>query len=203
MVWEQVTRRAGVSPDTYQLWIEERDSLNATAAAGHIVAVTRQAVERLPDSRLAAVLAHELGHHVGGHTWAGVIDDWCALPARVVGRGILLGLARLFGLRNPAGIACGRCLSVLLVLFLFTLTFAERHWWPALAIAVGPVLIAWLRRRAECRADAYAAGPGHIPDIRPFRTRARTRPHRGRAGRPPVAWLRRPRTPMPRPGCGI
>ncbi|MFD0385097.1 M48 family metalloprotease [Streptomyces stramineus] len=86
-VWEEVTRRAGVSQGTYELWVQERAELNATAAAGHIVAVTRHALDRLPNSQLAAVLAHELGHHVGGHTWAGMLADWYALPPGRCGGG--------------------------------------------------------------------------------------------------------------------
>ncbi|WP_329619990.1 M48 family metalloprotease [Streptomyces sp. NBC_01255] len=160
VVWEQVTRRAGVDQETYELWIQERTELNATAAAGHIVAVTRHAMERLPNSRLGAVLAHELGHHVGGHTWAAMLADWYALPARAAGRGILALLFLLFRTRHWAGVACGGCLSLMIVQFLFVFTFVEGHWWFVLPVAAGPLLIAWLHRRAEFRADAYAVGLG-------------------------------------------
>ncbi|MFH8788711.1 M48 family metalloprotease [Streptomyces roseoverticillatus] len=159
-VWEEVTRRAGVNQGTYELWVQERAELNATAAAGHIVGVTRHALERLPNSRLAAVLAHELGHHVGGHTWAGMLADWYALPARTVWRLITTGLLLLLGSRNVAGIACGGCLSVTFVWFVYVLTFTESMWWLTLPVAIGPFLVAWLHRRAECRADDYAAGLG-------------------------------------------
>lgn len=159
-VWEEVTRRAGVNQCTYELWVQERAELNATAAAGHIVGVTRHALERLPNSQLAAVLAHELGHHVGGHTWAGMLADWYALPARTVWRLITTGLLLLLGSRNVAGIACGGCLSVTFVWFVYVLTFTESMWWLTLPVAAGPLLVAWLHRRAECRADDYAAGLG-------------------------------------------
>ncbi|MGK5549842.1 M48 family metalloprotease, partial [Streptomyces sp. URMC 127] len=159
-VWEEVTRRAGVDQGTYELWVQERAELNATAAAGHIVGVTRHALERLPNSRLAAVLAHELGHHVGGHTWAGMLADWYALPARTVWRWITMGLLFLLGSRNVAGIACGGCLSVTFLWFVYALTFTESMWWLTLPVALGPFFVAWLHRRAECRADDYAAGLG-------------------------------------------
>ncbi|MEV6728293.1 MULTISPECIES: M48 family metalloprotease [unclassified Streptomyces] len=159
-VWEQVTRRAGVDRETYELWIQERTELNATAAAGHIVAVTRHAMERLPNSRLGAVLAHELGHHVGGHTWAAMLADWYALPARAAGRAILALLFLLFRTKHWAGIACGGCLSLTIFQFLFMFTFVEGMWWLVLPVAAGPLLIAWLHRRAEFRADAYAVGLG-------------------------------------------
>ncbi|MFC9699094.1 M48 family metalloprotease [Streptomyces sp. NPDC056943] len=159
-VWEQVTRRAGVDRETYELWIQERTELNATAAAGHIVAVTRHAMERLPNSRLAAVLAHELGHHVGGHTWAAMLADWYALPARAAGRAVLALLFLLFRTKHWAGIACGSCLSLMIVQALVMFTFVEGMWWFVLPVAAGPLLIAWLHRRAEFRADAYAVGLG-------------------------------------------
>lgn len=160
LVWEQVIRRAGVDRGTYELWIQERTELNATAAAGHIVAVTRHAMERLPNSRLGAVLAHELGHHVGGHTWAAMLADWYALPARAAGRAILALLFLLFRTKHWAGVACGGCLSLMIVQFLFLYTFVEGMWWLVLPVAAAPVLIAWLHRRAEFRADAYAVGLG-------------------------------------------
>ncbi|MFE2150426.1 M48 family metalloprotease [Streptomyces lavendulae] len=160
LVWEQVTRRAGVDRETYELWIQERPGLNATAAAGHVVAVTRHAMERLPNSRLAAVLAHELGHHVGGHTWAAMLADWYALPARAAGRALLVLLLALFRAKHWTGVACGGCLSLLIVQFLFLFAFVEGMWWLVLAVAAGPLLIVRLHRRAEFRADAYAVGLG-------------------------------------------
>ncbi|MGW1765796.1 M48 family metalloprotease [Streptomyces sp. NPDC002073] len=164
-VWSEVTRRAGVTPGTYQLWVQERAELNATAAAGHIVGVTRHAMERLPNSRLAAVLAHELGHHVGGHTWAGMLADWYALPARTAWRLTLLGLLRLLRSDRPGVMACGGCLTLVLGYMVFALTFMESMWWLTVPLAVGPLLVAWLQRQAEFRADAYAAGLGFGPEL--------------------------------------
>lgn len=160
LVWEQVTRRAGVDRETYELWIQERTELNATAAAGHIVAVTRHAMDRLPNSRLGAVLAHELGHHVGGHTWAAMLADWYALPARAAGRAVVLLLFVLFRTKHWAGIACGGCLTLMIVQLLFVFTFVQGYWWFVLPVAAAPLFIAWLHRRAEFRADAYAVGLG-------------------------------------------
>ncbi|MGH1555409.1 M48 family metalloprotease [Streptomyces sp. L7] len=72
-VWREVTARAGVEGRNYELWVEDSDGLNAVAAAGHIVGVTRFALNELPNGELAAVMAHELGHHVGGHAWSGLL----------------------------------------------------------------------------------------------------------------------------------
>lgn len=164
-VWEEVTRRAGVRSGTYELWIQESADLNATAAAGHIVGVTRHAMDRLPNTHLAAILAHELGHHVGGHPWAGLLADWYALPARTVWRLVALGLSGLLRSKSKPGIACGGCLSLLLVQFVFVLAFKEGMWWLIVAVIAAPVLVAWLRRRAEQRADDYAAGLGFGPEL--------------------------------------
>lgn len=83
-LWDDVTRRAGLDGSRYDLWVEDSDQVNAFAAAGHIVSVTRKSLGGLPPEQLAAVLAHELGHHVGGHAWSGLLGVWYAFPARFV-----------------------------------------------------------------------------------------------------------------------
>ncbi|WP_406104658.1 M48 family metalloprotease [Streptomyces sp. NBC_01003] len=92
-VWREVTARAGVDARTYELWVEDSDGLNAVAAAGHIVGVTRFAMSELPNGESAAVTAHELGHHVGGHTWSSLLGYWCALPGRIAWR-VFRGIGR-------------------------------------------------------------------------------------------------------------
>ncbi|MCG6495503.1 M48 family metalloprotease [Kitasatospora sp. A2-31] len=174
-VWEEVARRAGVRPGTYELWIQEREELNATATAGHIVAVTRHAMDRLPNSRLAAILAHELGHHVGGHTWAGMLADWYALPARTLRRLTVLVLARLVSSSDRRIAGCGGCLT--LVVVAFVLAVAADLWWLLLPAALAPLLVAWLHRRAEYRADDYAVGLGfdvELAEVLAEEHRART-----------------------------
>ncbi|MFE3198466.1 M48 family metalloprotease [Embleya sp. NPDC059237] len=156
-IWGEVTRRAGVRQETYELWIEDAAELNASAAAGHIVGVTRHAVDRLPDSQLAAILAHELGHHVGGHTWAGMLANWYSLPARTVGRWIVTGATTLMASSNRRGIFWAIGLSLV---FLYTLAFRMGMWWLMLPVAIGPLLLSGLHRRAEFRADDYAGGLG-------------------------------------------
>jgi Zn-dependent protease with chaperone function len=41
-------------------------------------------VQRLSPVQLEAVLAHELGHHLGGHPWASLLRYWYSLPATYV-----------------------------------------------------------------------------------------------------------------------
>lgn len=159
-VWGEVTRRAGVHEATYELWVQERGQLNATSAAGHLVGVTRHALDRLPNSQLAAVLAHELGHHVGGHSWAGTLADWYALPARKVGRMIVLGLARLVRSGSIRALGWAGVFTVLLGVVVYTLAVPMRMWWLVLMVAAAPFLLGWLHRHSEFRADAFAEGLG-------------------------------------------
>lgn len=77
--WRRVTARAGVDADAYQLWVEDSTGINAMAAAGHIVGVTSHSLRTLTPGKLAGVLAHELGHHVGGHAWSSLLTFWYAL----------------------------------------------------------------------------------------------------------------------------
>lgn len=157
-VWREVTARAGVEGRAYELWIEDSDHLNAYAAAGHIVGVTRYSLENLPDGHLAAVLAHELGHHVGGHAWSSLLGEWYAVPGRLAWAGV----------RRVAPLVPGvvRRLNgfVAFALFLMgsglVLTLAASYWYVPAALVVAPYLLAAVGRRAELRADRHAAALG-------------------------------------------
>ncbi|MFE5537254.1 M48 family metalloprotease [Streptomyces sp. NPDC056492] len=157
-VWREVTARAGVDGGRYQLWIEDSDEVNAFAAAGHIVGVTRYALERLTRSQLAAVLAHELGHHTGGHAWAGLLGQWYGLPARAAWRAL-----------SRARTTAARALSPTTILVITAIagyvayrTLAATYGLPLLLLSL-PWLTAAVSRRAELRADAHAAGLGFAP----------------------------------------
>ncbi|MGW1157162.1 M48 family metalloprotease [Streptomyces sp. NPDC002519] len=160
-VWRMVTARAGIEGRAYELWVQDSEDLNAVAAAGHIVGVTRFAMNRLPNGELAAVLAHELGHHVGGHAWSSLLGYWYALPGRVAWRllkgfsGFVFKVSRAFG-----------CLGVaFVVLFLGGLalaTISTLYGLPLLLLGV-PYALAAVGRRAELRADEHAAALGFAP----------------------------------------
>jgi STE24 endopeptidase len=81
--WAAVTDRAGRSAHQFQLWISEADELNAPAHAGRTVAVTRRALE-FPQPQVAAMLAHELAHHLGWHSAVSLLTFWYSLPVRIV-----------------------------------------------------------------------------------------------------------------------
>lgn len=101
-VWQRVCGLAREDLGDYELRVEDRDELNATAGGARIVSVTTFALA-LPDDELAAVLAHELGHHLDDHPIAALLGWWFALPSvvfdamlRVFARvAFLLVLARL------------------------------------------------------------------------------------------------------------
>ncbi|WP_078958928.1 M48 family metalloprotease [Streptomyces sp. NRRL S-4] len=157
-VWREVTARAGVDHQRYELWIEESDAINAYAAAGHIVGVTTFSLNHLPNGQLAAALAHELGHHTGGHAWASLLGRWYATPAELTWRAIramsrvAVRVARVISL--PAT-------GILVLLFgCGLLAFVAAAWMVVLPMAVAPYLLALVNRRSELRADAHAADLG-------------------------------------------
>ncbi|MFF2329971.1 MULTISPECIES: M48 family metalloprotease [unclassified Streptomyces] len=161
-VWREVTAIAGVDGALFQLWIEESDELNAYAAAGHIVAVTRFALERLPSGQLAAVLAHELGHHTGGHAWSSLLVHWYGLPGRATWYA-LRAMAR--ALVTPARCAVYLTVGALLLALggLASTATAVLYGLPLLLVL--PYLSAAVGRRAELRADRHAAALGFAPKL--------------------------------------
>ncbi|MFI2204096.1 M48 family metalloprotease [Streptomyces sp. NPDC020192] len=160
-VWREVTARAGVEGRNYELWVEDSDSLNAVAAAGHIVGVTRFAMNALPNGELAAVMAHELGHHVGGHAWSSLLGYWYALPGRVAWRvlkacsGIMFKVSSAFGCVGVAVLA-------VTVGAVALATITTLYGLPLLILAV-PYALAAVGRRSELRADEHAAALGFAP----------------------------------------
>ncbi|WNE98154.1 M48 family metalloprotease [Streptomyces luomodiensis] len=160
-VWQEVLARAGIEAHTYELWVEDSDRLNAVAAAGHIVGVTRFSIERLPSGQLAAVLAHELGHHVGGHTWSSLLGYWYALPGRIAWRLMLLTTyvaIRVSGLFSWAGPAL-----VMLVFGMVAVVTISFLYGLPLLVLITPYLLAAVGRRAEFHADQQAAALGFAP----------------------------------------
>ncbi|MGW7525280.1 M48 family metalloprotease [Streptomyces sp. NPDC054783] len=160
-VWREVTARAGIEGRNYELWVEDSDALNAVAAAGHIVGVTRFAMNGLPNGELAAVMAHELGHHVGGHAWSSLLGYWYALPGRVAWRVLKASFGFMFKVSRAFG-----CFGIgFLVLFVGGIALATITTFfglPLLILAV-PYALAAVGRRAELRADEHAAVLGFAP----------------------------------------
>jgi Zn-dependent protease with chaperone function len=89
--WHKVCAAAGQDPSRYSLWVEDSRELNAAAAGGHVVMVTRTALA-LPTDRFEAILAHELGHHLGGHSIPLLVNQYFMLPVSLASRVPYLGL---------------------------------------------------------------------------------------------------------------
>ncbi|MFD6434027.1 M48 family metalloprotease [Streptomyces venezuelae] len=160
-VWRDVTARFGADAATYQLWIAESEELNAEAAAGHIVTVTSAAL-RLPPDQLAAVLAHELSHHVAGHSWSALLSSWYALPGRLLWR--LLRAIHRFTLPHRPTQAREANRRLILLASLAALMLVYLFPW-LLLLALTPWLLAAVSRRAELSADRAAALRGFGPQL--------------------------------------
>ena len=183
---ERVCRRAGTDPGRYLLRVEEKRQVNAFALGGHVLAVTRMALE-LPDDLLEAVLAHELGHHRHLHPVAIILGWWYLLPfeagdrlVRAIRR-ITRWLARSFGRLNDrtGGLAGGRApegaLGMLVLLLLLGILVVAGTvlvvvlgvvWLPlALLVRLAKVLSAALSRAGEHAADRHAAELGYGPAL--------------------------------------
>ncbi|MER5358328.1 M48 family metalloprotease [Streptomyces sp. NPDC002785] len=162
-VWRKVTARAGVEGRQYDLWIENSQDLNAYAAAGHIVGVTQFALERLPSAQLAAVLAHELGHHTGGHAWTSLLGYWYSLPGRIAWR--VIRTIMVFTVTVASYISCLATAALIVVIGAVTIaTITVLYGLPLVLLAI-PYLMAAVGRRSELRADQHAASLGFAPDL--------------------------------------
>jgi Zn-dependent protease with chaperone function len=165
-LWSAVTAAAGVNGTTYDLWVEESREINASAAAGHLVSVTRWALDALPPEHLKAVLAHELGHHLGGLPWVRLLGLWYSQPARAVARiGALIrrSVIRLVHATSPTRPVAWLVLWVLSVLCVAAVL--DTAPWLLLLLAVPP-LQASVGRLEERRADRFAAQIGFGEPLR-------------------------------------
>jgi len=84
--WGIVARAVGVPPDRFVLSVVDDDEVNAFACGGHLLVVSSFAVRELPTDELTGVLAHELAHHLGSHTFALTVGQWMSLPIVTLAR---------------------------------------------------------------------------------------------------------------------
>lgn len=154
-VWREVTARAGIEADSYELMVENSTELNASAVAGHVVSVTTYALNEIPSSNLAAVLAHELGHHTGGHAWAGLLGYWYSLPGRVAWA-LTKGLARIaLAVAGVFSMAATGFLMLFMGIFLVAGLLVIPY--ITIPLVLAPYLLAYMGRKGELRADQQAA----------------------------------------------
>ncbi|APU17050.1 M48 family metalloprotease [Actinoalloteichus fjordicus] len=164
-VWDSVLDDVVADPRRFQLWVQDVPELNAAAAGGRIVIVTKGALQ-LPPHTLAAVLAHELGHHLGGHSLVLRLHGWYSIPIRLF-LGLTVALARLVGAIGNAitrtGSAVGMAIG--LIALVAGLAFAVYLSPILLLVPVASVLLAAASRLSEIRADRMAAQLGYGPAL--------------------------------------
>jgi STE24 endopeptidase len=159
-VWRRVCAAAGEDLGDYELRVEDREEVNATAGGARILAVTTLALS-LPDDELAALLAHELGHHLDEHPVAALLGWWFALPSlvfdvvlRAFGWFVLLFVLARIAMLIPLVLA--RLASA--VLSRSAEFAADRH---AARLGFGPALIAVFERLVATGHDERRPGdPG-------------------------------------------
>lgn len=85
--WKVVEQQVGIRSGRFVLAVADVDDINAFACGGHMLVVSSFSIEHLTEDELTGVLAHELSHHLGGHTVALTVAQWMSMP--------ILGLAQL------------------------------------------------------------------------------------------------------------
>jgi Zn-dependent protease with chaperone function len=148
--WLRVAQRNHVRRNDYVFAIVDSEDLNAFACGGHLVVVSGYAVNSLSDEELTGVLAHELSHHLGFHTFALTVGQWLSVPVVLLARlGFLLqrladSASERLRSRSDLLATVGRAVALLMqgtaLVFLADLLLAQ---------AVGNIV----GRRAEFAAD--------------------------------------------------
>lgn len=166
--WENVTHAPGLDGWPYSLWVQQSGLPNAYAAPTRIVAVTSWAIVSLRPRSLEAVLAHELGHHVGSDQRLRLLAAWSAIPVTVVKR-LAAVAGRPLGVLGPAAMVIRFVLAPVLCGALFPVVAAATGGPVALALCVllvvEPFTAAARSRRAEFAADRFAAELGYGRDL--------------------------------------
>jgi Zn-dependent protease with chaperone function len=154
----EVSSRARVRSSRLILRVIDDPGANAAAGASHLLFVTTGAL-KLPDAGLAAVLAHELGHHRGLHPVLTAVVWWLSLPGIALAAvyRLLRRVVAYFGQRLGA---VGRIIAVpvLVLLFVWQLSVMWVFW-------VGELLAARASRISEYEADAAAARWGYAAEL--------------------------------------
>jgi STE24 endopeptidase len=155
---EEACGAAGVDPGRYRLRIQNSREINAMAVGGHVVGVSTAALQ-LPHEQLEAVLAHELGHHLAGHTRISLLRWWFELPARAtVWLVIVIGVA-VHVAGDKIGTTGAKVISFVLIVALGVAAVLVSPW--VLLVPVIAPLLAMASRKAELHADRVAAELGY------------------------------------------
>ena len=158
--WNVVSQANHFLPNRFVLAVVDSNETNAFACGGHLLVVSSYAIEHLRQDQLTGVLAHELSHHMGGHTVALTISQWMSLP--------VVGLARLgIWIRNSAQRATSQFTEQYVAARFFvqalTTLLTAISYLLLSGFKAAQVLNSKVGRASEYRADARAAqmGFGH------------------------------------------
>jgi len=158
--WNVVSQANHFLPNRFVLAVVDSNETNAFACGGHLLVVSSYAIKHLRQDQLTGVLAHELSHHMGGHTVALTISQWMSLP--------VVGLARLgIWIRNSAQRATSKFTEQYVAARFFvqalTTLLTAISYLLLSGFKTAQVLNSKVGRASEYRADARAAqmGFGH------------------------------------------
>lgn len=157
---DEVCGAAGVDPRRYWLRVQNSKEINAMAVGGHVVGVSTAALQ-LPSQQLEAVLAHEIGHHLAGHTKISLLRWWYELPSRLVVLLVVVVAVGVLAAGRAIGTRGAVITSVVLVVVLAAGAVVVSPW--LLLVPVIAPLLALSSRRAELHADRVAAELGYGP----------------------------------------
>ena len=150
-LWNEVCRRAGLSPDAYRLVMTSQSNVNAFATGDSMVSIDQGMLGSLDDPEIKAVIAHELGHHTKRHIGAIVLKWWYARPAEIL-LNLMFGVIAILIAVGREG--CG-CIGILVLAGLVVFLAG-----PALVLFLllgGTILLMRIiGRRTEFEADSYA-----------------------------------------------
>lgn len=172
-VWSELADRTGIDAADYALRVQDSDQGSAYAAAVRGLVVSSSALRRLTPNQLAAVLAHELGHHLMGRLTIRTRIRWYALPAAILSavwvRAVIRGrpvFGRLpLGLARTVSAACmlaGLPAVALAMRGVIGLPVAIAL---AVLLALEPFATLWVGRREEYSADRVAVDLGYGRDL--------------------------------------
>lgn len=198
-VWSETLARMGVRESAVDLYVQGGAAVNAYAVGGRSVAVSASLLDAYRDGGLdragvAAVLAHEVGHHRTGGARCVPVILWLELPWRVVCRGTRWIAQRVIGRQPTIGLVAAGGVAVVVA----GLQLARRDAWSAVAMltlfvcsaALAPVVDAALSRADELAADRLAAAAGYGADL--ARVLGQLRRTGGARGLGQAVWARHP-----------
>ncbi len=153
-LWNDVCGRAGLHPDAYRLRMTDQQTINAFASGDSVVSLDQGMLD-MNDGAIAAVIAHELGHHTKRHIGGIVLAWWYGKPAQFVLRLVMLVFYALLAIARGTFGCFGLLIALAFLAFLIV---------PAVALYLvlggSTLLLRLLGRRTEFEADEYAIDLG-------------------------------------------